>query len=123
MDNWFIERDVEKIKDDAIAWKYCQTEEQCQKHVSETLVRWSEIYHLPCFNPVHFLVIDPMHCLFLGIAKWIVMRLWIEEEKLTPQNLLLMQKRANQIQVLGDIGRLPSKISTGEGFSGFTADQ
>src|SRR2546429_4859606 len=38
MDNWIIERDVEKIKDNALAWKYCQTEEQRRKHVSETLV-------------------------------------------------------------------------------------
>ncbi|GBC30749.2 hypothetical protein GLOIN_2v1786147 [Rhizophagus irregularis DAOM 181602=DAOM 197198] len=64
-----------------------------------------------------------MHCLFLGIAKWIVTRLWIEKGKLTPQNLSLMQKRASNIQVPVDIGRIPSKISTGEGFSGFSADQ
>jgi hypothetical protein len=64
-----------------------------------------------------------MHCLFLGIAKWIVMRLWIEEGRLTSQDLLMMQERANQIQVPADIGRIPGKILTGEGFSGFTADQ
>lgn len=81
------------------------------------------MYRLPYFNPIRFLVIDPMHCLFLGIAKWIVTRLWIEKGKLTPQNLSLMQKRASNIQVPVDIGRIPSKISTGEGFSGFSADQ
>src|SRR6266498_460501 len=68
------------------------------------------------FNPVRFLVIDPMHCLFLGIAKWIVTRLWIEKGRLTSQNLLTMQKRADKIQVPADIGRIPSKISTGTGF-------
>ncbi len=123
MDSWFIERDVKEIKKNALAWKNCKTEEQRRTHVSETLVRWSEIHRLPYFNPVRFLVIDPMHCLFLGIAKWIVTRLWIEEGKLNPENLLLMQKRANKIQVPADIGRIPSKISTGEGFSGFSADQ
>ncbi|PKY50989.1 hypothetical protein RhiirA4_467785, partial [Rhizophagus irregularis] len=89
MNNWFVERDVEEIKNNAFAWKQ---------------------------------FIDPMHCLFLGIAKWIVTRLWIEKGKLTPQNLSLMQKRASNIQVPVDIGRIPSKISTGEGFSGFSAD-
>ena len=34
-----------------------------------------------------------------------------------------MQERANKIKVLSDIGRIPNKIATGDGFSGFTADQ
>ena len=50
-------------------------------------------------------------------------RLWIEEHKLTPADLTIMQKRANKIQVPIDIGRLPSIIDTGKGFSSFSADQ
>ena len=114
---------VEEIKNNALEWKNCKSEEQRRKHVSETFVQWSEIHCLPNFNPVRFLIVDLMHCLFLGIAKWIIMRLWIEEGKLNSENLSLMQKRANRIQVPVDIGRLPSKISMGKGFSGFTADQ
>ena len=34
-----------------------------------------------------------------------------------------MQKWANKIKVPSDIGRIPNKIATGDGFSGFTADQ
>ena len=34
-----------------------------------------------------------------------------------------MQERANKIKVPSDIGRIPNKIATGDGFSGFTADQ
>jgi hypothetical protein len=64
-----------------------------------------------------------MHCLFLGIAKWIVTRLWIEENRLTKKHLEIMQERANKIKVPSDMGRIPNKIATGEGFSGFTADQ
>jgi hypothetical protein len=123
MESWFIERNVNEIRNNTFAWKACKTQEQRKNHVSETLVRWSEIYRLPYFNPICFLIINPMHCLFLGIAKWIVTRLWIEEGRLTSQDLLVMQERANQIQVPADIGRIPGKISTGEGFSGFTADQ
>lgn len=123
MDTWFIERDVKEVRKNAIGWKNCKTQEQRQKHVSETFVRWSEIYRLPYFDPVRFLVVDPMHCLFLGIAKWIVTRLWIEEGKLTLQDLTLMQKRADKIQVSADVGRTPKKISIGEGFSGYSADQ
>ena len=34
-----------------------------------------------------------------------------------------MQERANKIKVPSDIGRIPNKIATGNGFSGFIADQ
>ena len=64
-----------------------------------------------------------MHCLFLGIAKWIVTRLWIEENRLTTKHLEIMQERANKIKVPSDIGRIPNKIATSDGFSGFTIDQ
>src|SRR5213595_4334641 len=68
-------------------WKECNTEDARKNHVSETFVRWSEIYRLPYFDPTKFLIVDPMHCLFLGIAKWIVTRLWIEENRLTTKYL------------------------------------
>ena len=32
-------------------------------------------------------------------------------------------RAANKIKVPSDIGRIPNKIATGDGFSGFTADQ
>jgi hypothetical protein len=123
MEQWFVSRNVEKMRNSAVLWKECKTEDARKKHVSETLVRWSEMYRLPYFDPVQFLIVDPMHCLFLGIAKWIVTRLWIEERRLTSENLTTMQERANRMKLPSDIGRIPSKITMGEGFSGFTADQ
>jgi len=63
-----------------------------------------------------------MHCLFLGIAKWI-MKLWIEEGILSSQNLSLMEQRAKKIEVLSDIDRILNKIAMGDGFSDFTTDQ
>ena len=64
-----------------------------------------------------------MHCLFLGIAKWVVMRLWIEGGKLSLESLKFMDERANNSRPPSDIGRIPYKISTGEGFSRYTANQ
>src|SRR5439155_25298354 len=66
----------------------------------------------------------PLHLtsVFLGIAKWIVTRLWIEENRLTTKHLEIMQERANKIKVPSDIGRIPNKIATGDGFFGFTVD-
>src|SRR5437762_12250817 len=78
---------------------------------------------LPYFNPIRYLIVDPMHCLFLGIAKWIVKKLWIDGGKLSKSDLKLIENRAKQIKLPADMGRIPYKISTGDGFSGFPADQ
>lgn len=123
IDEWFVERDIDQIRKNAYEWLDCNTKDARINHVHNTLVRWSEIYRLQYFNSVRFLVIDPMHCLFLGIAKWIVMRLWIEGGRLSHKDLETMQSRAKLIKIPTDIGRIPFKIAMGEGFSGFTADQ
>ena len=34
-----------------------------------------------------------------------------------------MQERVNKIKMPSDIGRIPNKIATGDGFFGFTANQ
>jgi hypothetical protein len=64
-----------------------------------------------------------MHCLFLGIAKWIVKRIWIEKGILTEDALKEIQTTMENFQVPSDIGRIPGKVYCGEGFSNFTADQ
>ena len=80
---------------------------------------------LPYFNSVRFCVVDPIHCLFLGVAKWIVTKLWIGEGILNHENLKIMQERADMIKITSDLGRRPVRIvtgETGEGFLNFTAD-
>ena len=67
-------------------------------------------------------VVDPMHCLFLGVAKWIVMKLWIGEGILDDAKLKIMQKRADEIKIASELDRCPIRIATGDGFSNFTAD-
>ncbi len=121
-DDWFIERDINVIREKASEWKKCTTEESRKAHVSRYHVRWSEIYRLLHFNPVRFCVVDPMHCLFLGVAKWIVTKLWIGQGILDNVKLEIMQKRADTIKISSDLGRRPVRIATGEGFSNFTAD-
>lgn len=119
---WFIERDIKVIRENASDWRKCTTEESRKAHVSEYHVRWSEIYNLHYFNPVRHCVVDPMHCLFLGVAKWIVTKLWIGGGILDNAKLKIMQKRADSIKIPSDLGRRPVRIATGEGFSNFTAD-
>src|SRR5256886_11674242 len=61
------------------------------------------------FRPNSVLTVDPMHCLFLGIAKWIVKRIWVDEGVLTLDNLKNIQRKMNQIQIPADLGRIPQK--------------
>lgn len=121
-EDWFVDRDIRIIREKASEWKQCQTEESRKAHVSQHYVRWSEIYNLHYFNPVRHCVVDPMHCLFLGVAKWIVTKLWIGEGILDDAKLKIMQKRADEIKIASDLGRRPARIATGDGFSNFTAD-
>ncbi|GET51246.1 hypothetical protein GLOIN_2v1776801 [Rhizophagus irregularis DAOM 181602=DAOM 197198] len=122
IDDWFVERDINLIREKAREWKKCATEESRKAHVSQYHVRWSEVYQLPYFNSVRFCVVDPMYCLFLGVAKWIVMKLWINEGILNNEKLKIMQERADLIKFPSDLGRHPVRIATGDGFSNFTAD-
>ena len=64
-----------------------------------------------------------MHCLFLGIARWIVKRIWIDKGILTSNSLNKIQKKMNEFQIPSELGRIPGKIHEEEGFSNFTADQ
>ena len=64
-----------------------------------------------------------MHCLFLGIARWLVKRIWIDEGILTSNSLNKIQKKMNEFQIPSDLGQISGKIHSGEGFSNFTADQ
>jgi Transposase family tnp2 len=121
-EEWFVARDINIIREKANEWKECTTEDSRRNHVSQHFVRWSEIYRLPYFNPVRFCIVDPMHCLFLGVAKWIVEKLWIEGGILDNDKLKIMQEQANKIEIASNLGRRPTRINTGDGFSNYTAD-
>ncbi|PKC17360.1 hypothetical protein RhiirA5_405934 [Rhizophagus irregularis] len=68
-EDWFVDQDIKIIREKASEWKQCQTEESQKAHVSQHYVCWFEIYNLHYFNPVRHCVVDPMHCLFLRVAK------------------------------------------------------
>ena len=121
--DWFQERDLEEYRQNAEGWRRCKSKDERSQHVSDTHVCWSELLRLPYFNPIRHLVVDPMHCLFLRIAHWIIKKLWIDGGKITKSDLELMEKRSKSIKVPSDLGRIPYKIATGEGFSSFTANQ
>ncbi|CAB5354474.1 unnamed protein product [Rhizophagus irregularis] len=72
-------------------------------HFKEHGVRWSELLRLPYMDPIRFAVVDPMHCLFLGIAKWIIKSIFINQNKLSMEQLRIAQKRMDYIELPSDI--------------------
>ncbi|GET56027.1 hypothetical protein GLOIN_2v1883106 [Rhizophagus irregularis DAOM 181602=DAOM 197198] len=123
MEDWFVARDSNEHLQNALSWRWCNSDASRKRFVKQTGVRWSELLRLPYFDPIHFTIIDLMHCLFLDIAKWIVKRIWVDQGILTSSMLNEVQKQMNRFQVPVDLGRIPGKIDCGEGFSNFTADQ
>jgi hypothetical protein len=123
IDEWFVMKDATVHRQNALDWRKCKSNAERNKFVKRTGTRWSELLRLPYFDPIRFVTIDPMHCLFLGIAKWITKRIWVDEGILTEKVLQLIEKKMTEFRVPADLGRTPGKIKCGEGFSNFTADQ
>ena len=53
----------------AEAFKGAECEEESEAVFAASGLRWSELLRLPYFNPSHFVVIDAMHNLFLGLIQ------------------------------------------------------
>lgn len=82
--------------------------------------RYSVLLELKYFNPITDHAIDPMHLLYLGIAKKMTKH-YYKSGLLSKAAIATIQNITNNIRVPQNVGRLPRKIATG--FSSFTADQ
>lgn len=100
--------------------KECKTITEQRKAESTLGCRYSVFLDLPYFNAPRFLIIDPMHNLFLGTGKRMI-TLWIKEGWLSSNHFIQIQSLVDKMIVPSDIGRIPHKIQSG--FSGFKADQ
>ena len=106
---------------DAFAAKDLTTASAVEKAASTAGCRFSELLLLPYFDAPKMLVIDPMHNLFLGSAKYFIKDILIAMDYITTAQLETIQQRVNSISVPSGIGRIPLKVESG--FSQFTADQ
>jgi len=93
MDNWFVSKNLNKYCQNALSWQRCNSKTSRDQFVKQNDVRWSELLRLSYFDPVRFITVNSMHCLFMGIAKWIVKRIWVDEGILTPTHLKEIQKK------------------------------
>ncbi len=82
-------------------------------------VRYSALHELPYFDTISMCAVDPMHNLLLGTSKHIT-EIWKKRSILTSKEFAIIQEKVDSFVSPADIGRIPSKISSG--FSGFTAD-
>lgn len=123
MREWFKFRDAAEHRQNALGWRRCNSDAARKRFVKQTGIRWSELLRLTYFDPIRFITIDPMHCLFLGIAKWIVKKIWVDEGVLTPDVLKKVQKKMDEFKVPSDLSQIPGKVDCGDSFSNFTADQ
>ena len=82
-------------------------------------INYSVLTTLDYFDAVRFHVIDPMHNLFLGIAKktW---KIW-KENMFNKQQLADIDRKIKEMNVGSDVGRVGSKISANYGT--FTAQE
>ena len=85
--------------------------------------RYSLLMELPYFDTVRFHIVDPMHNLFLGTAKY-----YTKNILLNPMNPLIshrsnsiIQQRVDKGVVPSNLGRIPHKFASG--YASFTADQ
>ena len=83
-------------------------------------LRYSVLSELSYFDPPRMTIVDPMHNLLLGTAKYIL-GVWKELGFLSSNNFSEIQHLVDSFVAPADIGRIPLKIASG--FSDFTADQ
>ena len=117
--NW-MSRSNDKHRADVQSLEHCKTKRERLDKELQLGCRYSELLKLPYFNPVRHLLIDPMHNLFLGTAKYVTQKIWIGTQLLQKQQLDTIHKRLQQVNVPMHIGRLPSRIDSG---ATFTAEQ
>lgn len=118
-ENW-QQRSNELHRQYAEIHRQCNTLSAQKKIEHDHGCRYSILLELPYFDVVRMCVIDPMHNLLLGTAKH-MLAVWKSSCYLGDNSLATIQRKVDSFVVPDDVGRIPSKISSG--FSGFTADQ
>lgn len=85
-------------------------------------VRYTDFVRLPYVDLVRMTIVDPMHNLFLGTARFMFKELWSSRHNLNEKKILgNIQQLVDMVKVPQDIGRIPRKIASN--FASFTADQ
>ncbi|KAF9441113.1 hypothetical protein P691DRAFT_611908, partial [Macrolepiota fuliginosa MF-IS2] len=60
----------------AYVWKKASTKEEQNDIFGAYGVRWSKLLHLPYWDPTSYIVIDSMHCFYLGLFHHHAVHIW-----------------------------------------------
>ena len=83
--------------------------------------RYSELLMLPYFDAPKMLIIDPMHNLYLGTAKYFFKNILLLKGYIAETHLSLIQEQIDSFVVPPGIDKIRIKVTSG--FSQLTADQ
>ena len=117
--NW-LPRDNTNQKKRGLAFKNAPTASARKELLRSYGAKYSEIFQLPYFDVVRHHVIDPMHNIFLGIAKHTT-KVWKELNILNVKMYTVLQKKVDSLIPPPKLGRIPRKLCAG--FASFTAEE
>ena len=83
--------------------------------------RFTQLMYLPYYDCVRFSIIDPMHNLYLGTAKRILRKQWLESGLISQKSLEEVQSIVAKFKIPCSTGRIPHKIASA--FASLTADE
>lgn len=88
----------------------CSSKTQRNKKESELGCRYSVLLKLPYFDPVKMAIIDPMHNLYLGTAKYIFLKIWMVNSLQDRNVVAEVERRVTSITVPASVrfSRIPS---------------
>lgn len=105
------ERTVQEHRSVGMSWKHSNTLANRHNLEQKYGVRFSELLRLPYFDTVRYVVVDPMHNMFLGTAKRMV-SIWKSNDLLPENEFDNIQASVNKFVTPADIGRIPHKIGS-----------
>ena len=104
----------------ALQQRDSKTETERKKTERMHGARYILLYELPYYNAISSCIVDPMHCLFLGVAKR-AFNVWLSSSVISDDQLAEIQSKVDAFCCPLDIGRIPYKLAAN--VSGLKADQ
>ena len=117
--NW-VPRNITMHKSLVAKYSEAKSMSDQKKIFHDSGIRFSELLNVPHFDIVRCHVIDPMHNVFLGLAKH-TLHTWKEKGILTMAHYSQLQEKVDFITPPPRVGRIPRKIESN--FASFTADE
>lgn len=74
-ENW-EPRSCERHQNSALQWRDASSRNEQHSLFQESGIRWSELLRLPYWDPTKFVLIDTMHCFYLGLFRRHVNDIW-----------------------------------------------